>query len=63
MKRGPGFSFGTMMVWAQRRHAQRLAELEAPAPADADAQGAHTLAAARMKVQKTKGTKRLLVFM
>jgi len=58
MKRGPGFSFGTMMVWAQR-----LAELEAPAPADADAQGAHTLAAARMKVQKTKGTKRLLVFM
>lgn len=54
------FSFATMMVRAQRRHAARQVEQEAPALAR---QQQHREAAARQTLQKMYGTKRLLAFM
>jgi hypothetical protein len=53
------FSFATMMVLAQRRHAVRLATPAAPLPQ----QALQREAAARRTLQKMNGTKRLLVFM
>ena len=58
MTKPKGFSFATMMVLAQRRHAARLASVQA-APPDPVRHGQ----AARISTQKTKGTKRLLTFM
>ena len=58
MTRPPAFSFATMMVLAQRRHAARIASSQAPA-SEPPPRGAP----ARISTQKTKGTKRLLTFM
>ena len=55
------FSFATMMVLAQRRHAARVAAQEPHAPAPSQHPGRE--AAARQTLQKMNGTKRLLVFM
>jgi hypothetical protein len=56
------FSFATMMVLAQRRHAARLAARDAVQSAQAAA--ASTRAeAARRTLQKMNGTKRLVAFM
>ncbi len=55
------FTFATMMVLAQRRHAARVATQEALALARQQQQGRE--AAARLTLQKMSGTKRLLAFM
>jgi hypothetical protein len=55
------FSFATMMVLAQRRHAARVAAQEPRALAPLPQPGRE--AAARQTLQKMNGTKRLLVFM
>ena len=53
------FSFATMMVLAQRRHAARLEAQAAPAREQTPQREAQ----ARRTLQQMSGTKRLLVFM
>lgn len=57
------FSFATMMMAAQRRHAARLAAREAVEAAQASAATSPRAEAAQRTLQKMKGTKRLVVFM
>ncbi|MEO8154602.1 MAG: hypothetical protein ABI605_16145 [Rhizobacter sp.] len=59
-----GFSFATMMVLAQRRHAARMASVPVLTPASAPAFALVLRGdVARASAQKTKGTNRLVTRM